>query len=195
MSAPHFVPPFVRLSGWKFEGGLPAEKKYVCTAFPHTSNWDGLLLIGLTQSVGLEMKWMIKDEWTRGPMGTVLGSLGAIGIDRSGAHHVVDQMVEAFKSTDRLVLVIPPEGTRKRTDYWKSGFYRIALGADVPVVPGYLDYARKRGGLGPALRMTGDVGADMDAIRAFYARVAPVARYPENVGPIRLRDEETETRG
>lgn len=182
--------PVLRLAGWKFEGGVPAEKKYVCLAFPHTSNWDGALLVALTQSIGLEMSWMIKNEWTKGPMGVVLRPVGAIGIDRSGKHNVVDQMISQMKAKDALVLGIPPEGTRKRADYWRSGFYHIALGAGVPVVPGYLDYGRKRAGLGDPIRMTGDVRADMDAIRAFYAKMAPVGRFPENVGPIRLREED-----
>lgn len=183
--------PLLRLAGWKFEGGLPAEKKYVCLAFPHTSNWDGALLVALAQSIGLDLSWMIKSEWTRGPMGVALRPLGAIGIDRTGSHNVVQQMIEEMKAKDALVLGIPPEGTRRRADHWRSGFYHIALGTNVPVVPGYLCYQRKRAGLGDPIRMTGDVRADMDAIRAVYAKIAPVGRFPENVGPIRLRDEET----
>ncbi len=182
--------PLLDLSGWAFEDGVPAERKYVCVAAPHTSNWDGLLLVALAQSVGLEMSWMIKSEWVRGPMGVVLRPLGAVGIDRSARHDVVKQMIEAFAKTDDLVLTIPPEGTRKRTEYWRSGFYHIARGAHVPVVPGYLDYARKRGGLGPPIWMTGDVRADMDKIRAFYAEKAPVAAVPSQFGPIRLREED-----
>lgn len=180
----------LRAAGWEFEGPVPAEKKYVVLAAPHTSNWDGALLLALARSIGLRMTWMIKSEWLRGPMGVVLRRLGALGIDRSASHHVVDRMIEAFRTEDELVLVIPPEGTRKRTDYWKSGFYRIALGAGVPIVPGYLDYARKRAGLGPPIRLTGDVRADMDAIRAFYAKVHPQGLVPEHFGPIRLRDED-----
>lgn len=182
--------PLLRTVGWKFEGGIPSEKKYVCLAFPHTSNWDGALLVALCQSIGLEMSWMIKNDWTRGPMGVVLRPLGAIGIDRKGSHNVVQQMIDEMNSKDALVLGIPPEGTRKRSEYWKSGFYHIALGAKVPVVPGYLDYGRKRAGLGDPIHLTGDVRVDMDAIRAFYAKVAPAGRFPRDVGPIRLRDED-----
>lgn len=179
----------LHLAGWQFEGQKPVEKKYVCLAVPHTSNWDGLLLIAMTQSIGLEMSWMVKSDWVRGPMGVALRSLGAMGIDRNGAHNVVGRMIDEFRLRDELVLGIPPEGTRRRTEYWKSGFYHIALGANVPVVPGYLDYRRKRAGLGPAIHLTGDVHADMDAIRAFYAEIKATARYPANVGPIRLREE------
>ena len=178
------------LAGWQFEGGKPPEKKYVCLAWPHTSNWDGLLLIALTQSIGLSMSWMIKDDWVKGPMGPVLRRMGAVAIDRSGAHNVVQDMIDAFAKDDELVLVIPPEGTRRRSDSWRSGFYHIARGADVPVVPGYLDYGRKRAGLGPAIHLTGDVKADMDTIRTFYEGVHARGLVPENVGPIRLKDED-----
>ncbi len=178
------------LAGWRFEGGRPPQKKFVCLGWPHTSNWDGLLLIALTRSIGLEMSWMIKSDWVKGPMGVVLRPLGAVAIDRSGHHNVVDEMIQAFERTDELVLVIPPEGTRKRAEHWKSGFYHIARGAHVPVVPGYLDYRRKRAGLGAAIDLTGDVKADMDRIRAFYAGIDATALVPENVGPIRLREED-----
>ncbi len=178
------------LAGWEFETEIPKEKKYVCLAFPHTSNWDGLLLVAITRRIGLELRWMIKREWVRGPMGVLLRRLGAVPIDRSGAHHVVKDMIDLFAAHDELVLGIPPEGTRKRADYWKSGFYHIALGAKVPVVPGYLDYRRKRAGLGPAIHLTGDVHADMEKIRAFYETVGAQGRFPDHVGPMRLKDEE-----
>lgn len=180
----------LRLAGWQFETDTPREKKYVLLAVPHTSNWDGLLLVLLGTRLGLPMEWMIKDEWTRGHLGPVLRRLGAVGIDRRGAHHVVQQMIDHFAARDELVLVIPPEGTRHRAERWKSGFYHIARGADVPVVPGYLDYGRKRAGMGAPIHLTGDVRADMDRIRAFYAERAPTGLRPADVGPIRLREEE-----
>ncbi len=179
-----------RLAGWKFETELPTEPKYVCLAVPHTSNWDGLLLLALAQSVGLEMSWMIKGEWVRGPLGVVLRRLGAVAIDRAHATNVVPRMIEEFRTRDELVLVIPPEGTRGHVDHWKSGFYRIALGAGVPIAPGYLDYKRKRAGIGPVIHMTGDVHADMDAIRAYYESSPASPLYAESFGPIRLKEED-----
>ncbi len=179
----------LKLAGWQFETEKPPEKKYVCLAVPHTSNWDGLLLVTLARTIGLPMAWMIKGSWTRGPLGKVLLATGAIGIDRSKSNNMVDQMIDEFRTRDELALVIPPEATRKRAEHWKSGFYHIARGANVPVVPGYLDYGRKRAGLGPAVMMTGDVRADMDHLRAFYAKHAPTALRPESFGPIRLREE------
>jgi 1-acyl-sn-glycerol-3-phosphate acyltransferase len=180
----------LRLAGWQFEGEVPPEKKYVCLATPHTSNWDGLLLVTLTRSIGLQLDWMVKDSWVKGPAGPVLRRVGAVAINRSRSTNIVEQMVEQFKKRDAFVLAIPPEGTRSRAEYWKSGFYHIARGANVPVVTGYLDFARKRAGLGPAIHMTGDVRADMDKIRAFYEKQKPVPYDPSQFGPIRLREEE-----
>ncbi len=179
----------LRLAGWQFETPVPAERKYVALAVPHTSNWDGLLLLTFAQAIRLPMAWMIKAEWVRGPLGAVLRRLGAVAIDRDRAGDVVGQMIDELRAADEMVLVIPPEGTRGRTEHWKSGFYRIALGADVPVVPGYLDFRRKRAGFGPPIHMTGDVHADMAKIRAFYAAQAPTALVPDHFGPIRLREE------
>src|SRR5688572_19814171 len=101
----------------------------------------------LARSLDIEMSFMIKKDWLRGPMGTIMRRLGAVGIDRSRSTNVVDAMIAELRRRDRLWLVIPPEGTRSRAEYWKSGFYHIALGAEVPVVPGYVDYKRKRIGL------------------------------------------------
>lgn len=179
----------LRLTGWKYEGPVPTEKKCVCLAVPHTSNWDGLLLVTLLRSIGLPMEWMIKDSWVKGPFGPVVRSFGAVPINRSHASNVVDQMIEKFRERDEFILGIPPEGTRSRVEYWKSGFYHIAVGANVPVVPGVLDYARKRASLGKGIMMTGNVREDMDRIRAYYAEKHPVGHVPGNFGPIRLREE------
>jgi 1-acyl-sn-glycerol-3-phosphate acyltransferase len=179
----------LRAAGWRFEGPVPSEKKYVGLAVPHTSNWDGLLLLLLAESVGLHMRWMVKESALEGLMGPTLRALGAVPIDRSRAHNMVEQMVEQFQTHDEFVLFIPPEGTRGRADHWKSGFYRIALGANVPVAPGYLDYGRKRAGIGTPIPMTGDVRADMDRLRAFYASHDPKPLVPSKYGPIRLREE------
>lgn len=178
-----------KAAGWEFEGPIPTIPKYVALAVPHTSNWDGLLLLGATSSIDLEISWMIKEQWLKGPFGFLLKPTGAVGIDRSKANNVVDQMVAEFKRRETFVLFVPPEGTRKHSATWKSGFYHIARGADVPVVPGYLDYGRKRAGLGEPIAMTGDVKADMDKIRAFYARVSPKPCKPALHGPIKLREE------
>jgi 1-acyl-sn-glycerol-3-phosphate acyltransferase len=180
----------LEVAGWRFEGAPPAEKRYVCIAYPHTSNWDGLLMIAFATRLGLRARWMIKDAWTRGPAGAVLRELGAVGIDRSRSNSVVAQMIAEFDRHEAFVLGVPPEGTRSRAERWKSGFYHIALGARVPVVPAYIDFGAKRAGMGPPLTMTGDVRADMDRIRDFYGSLKLQAYVPSNVGPIRLREED-----
>ena len=177
----------LRFSGWEFEGEVPPEKKYVCIAAPHTSNWDGALLVALTRSVGLSIRWMIKSEWLRGPSGAMLRRLGAIGIDRSASHNMVGQMIDELNRAERLILVIPPEATRKRADYWKSGFYRIAREAQLPVTLGYVDSTTKTTGLGPTIDLTGDIPSDMDRIRAFYADKS--GKIPEHRVEPRLREE------
>ncbi len=179
----------LRLAGFKFEGEPPSAKKCVVLAWPHTSNWDGLLLVLLTRSIGLDISWMIKSDWVKGPMAPILRSVGAVAIDRSAPRNMVEQMIERFRASERLALVVPPEGTRKRMPHWRSGFYHIALGAKVPVVPGYLDYQRKCGGFGPPIHLTGNMRADMDQIRAYYASKKPQGCVPEFVGPIALSGE------
>lgn len=179
------------IGGWRFVGAPPEVPRAVCLAAPHTDNMDGLLLVLLAQSVGMKISWMVKDAWAKPPIiGSLVRSVGGVGIDRRKANGMVDSMIDAFAREKQLYLVIPPEGTRARTEYWKSGFYRIATGANVPVIPGFLDYPNRCGGFAEPIEMTGNVKQDMDAIRAFYGDRGPaMAKHPENFGPIRLRDE------
>jgi 1-acyl-sn-glycerol-3-phosphate acyltransferase len=179
----------LRATGWAVETDVPRLKKYVIAAAPHTSNWDGVLLLAVSQALELPLAFMIKDDWTKGPLGPVMKRFGAVAINRSRKTNVVDQMIEEFAKRDELALVIPPEGTRKRAEVWKSGFYHIARGAKVPVVPAYIDVPRKRIGLGEPIELTGDVKADMDKIRAFYSKVQPIGFVADAFGPIRLREE------
>ena len=178
------------IGGWRFVGEVPRPRKAVLLAMPHTDNMDGLLLVLLARSVGMTISWMVKDVWGKPPVGLLIRSVGGVPVDRSKANGMVDQMVAEFGRRDDFHLVIPPEGTRSLTQHWKSGFYRIALGASVPVVPGFLDYGRKQGSFGEPITLTGNVRADMDALRSTYAGVAAMARHPERVGPIRLREED-----
>lgn len=178
------------LRGWRIEGELPTETHAVMLAVPHTTNMDGLLLVLLTRSVGMGSNWMVKDTWTKPPIGWLTNRVGAVPIDRSTSNGMVGQMVEMYSARDEFILMIPPEGTRSRTDHWRSGFYQIALDAGVPVIPAYLDYRTRRGGFGAPIEMTGDRRVDMDAIRAFYPEGAEMAKTPAKFGPIKLRDED-----
>ncbi|MEM6991780.1 MAG: 1-acyl-sn-glycerol-3-phosphate acyltransferase [Myxococcota bacterium] len=178
------------MGGWRFVTEVPKPRRAVCLAVPHTHNMDGLLLVTLAQSVGMPISWMVKDAWVKPPgIGHLVRAVGGVGVDRSKARGMVGSMIDAFEQNEDLYLVIPPEGTRSLTEYWKSGFYRIALGAGVPIVPGFLDYPNKRGGFGEPIDMTGNVKADMDKIRAYYSDAKAMARDPDKFGPLRLRDE------
>ena len=161
----------LRLKGWKIEGELPpGADKAVLIAAPHTSNWDlpSTLMTGF--ALRLNLYWMGKESIFRVPFGAFMRWLGGIAVDRSKSNNLVAASVEAIRAAaGPLQLVVPPEGTRSKTRYWKTGFYHIALGAGVPIVMAYMDYAEKRAGLGPVFHPTGDVERDMESIKAFYA--------------------------
>jgi 1-acyl-sn-glycerol-3-phosphate acyltransferase len=154
--------------GWHFAGEPPDVPQYVLIAAPHTSNLDFLAMLALDFAFQVGAVWMGKASLFRGPLGPIFRHLGGIPIDRNSRHNVVEQAVRAFQHSERMVLVIAPEGTRARTKRWKTGFYYIALGAGVPIVLGFMDYGRKTVGLGPTLMPSGDIEADMGIIRDFY---------------------------
>ncbi len=165
-----------RCAGWKIEGSKPDLPRYVIIAAPHTSNWDFIYTLCLAFILRLDAVIMMKDAWFRWPLGPLFRWLGALPIDRSRANQVVTQSIAKFHQRDRLVLVVPPSGTRKRVFYWKTGFYHIASGAGVPIALGFLDYRRKVGGFGPIVQPTGDIDADMAVIRNFYRDIS--GKYP-----------------
>ncbi|MBL8097218.1 MAG: 1-acyl-sn-glycerol-3-phosphate acyltransferase [Anaerolineales bacterium] len=182
----------LKLMGWRVEGPLPVSPKCVAVVYPHTSNWDGP--IGLSAGyahrvLGGECPhgFMIKIEWTRGFFGPLVRALGGIGIDRGISTNAVEQMAAIFASRERLLLAITPEGTRKYRGFWRTGFYQIALRANVPIVLASLDYRQKLARIGPELWLTGDVAADLDRVRQFYEGVQ--GKVPSNQAPIRFRDQ------
>lgn len=177
----------MRITGWRVVGSVPDTAKLVLIAAPHTSNWDLLHLLTLAWSVDIRVAWMGKHSLFRGPLGLLMRSLGGIPVRRDRRNDLVQQMAERFAEADRLVLTVQPEATRARTEFWKSGFYRIAMTAGVPIHLGFLDYERRTGGFEASVTPTGDIAADMAVIRDFYADKC--ARYPECVGPVRLREE------
>jgi 1-acyl-sn-glycerol-3-phosphate acyltransferase len=178
---------FLRATGWSTEGERPTARRFVLIAAPHTSNWDLAYLLALSELFDVRVSWMGKDTLFRPPLGWLMRRTGGIPVVRSKRTNLVAQAVQRFSESEDFALVVPAEGTRGAVDYWKSGFYHIARGADVPIVLGYLDYARRRGGFGPALRATGDVKKDMDQIRAFYSD--KVAKYPDWFAEPRLKEE------
>ena len=178
----------LRLIGWRAEGAAPEYKKCVLVAAPHTSNWDFVLLLLFSYHFGFKMRWMGKKRLFHGPLGWLLLRLGGVSVDRQSKNNVVQQMAQAFEHADSLCLVIPPEGTRGLVPYWKSGFYHIAREASVPIVLSVLDYEHKVGRIGFGVWPSGDIRADMDIIRPFYA--GKVGRFKGAFGPVRLRDED-----
>jgi 1-acyl-sn-glycerol-3-phosphate acyltransferase len=179
---------FLRAAGWKMDGEKPAMDRYVIIAAPHTSNWDMPFMLAMAFVYDIPVRWMGKHTLFKPPFGPLFEWLGGIPIVRHRAGGVVEQMIERFANGEPLALMVPAEGTRSYVDYWKSGFYHIARGADVPVVLSYLDFGTKVGGIGPAVRLTGDIAADMDEIRAFYEGKRGLR--PAKMGRIRLREED-----
>jgi 1-acyl-sn-glycerol-3-phosphate acyltransferase len=179
----------LRLRGWQIEGEKPEYRRYVLIAAPHTSNWDFPLMLAFAAAFGIKVQWFAKHSLFCPPFGWIMRALGGIPVIRHQNSNLVDALVESFKLEADLALVVPTEGTRTRVEYWKSGFYHIARRAGVPIVPSFLDYARKRGGFGPAMLTTDNIQADMAYFREFYKDM--LGKFPEQFGPVRLREEQT----
>ncbi|GAB4089435.1 lysophospholipid acyltransferase family protein [Hydrogenophaga soli] len=164
---------FLRLTGWRVEGQLPDEaRKSVLIAAPHTSNWDLPYTLMVAFALNLRVQWMGKSGIFRFPFGGLMRWLGGIPVDRSRSTNLVAASIDSIRNAaGPLQLIVPPEGTRSKTRYWKTGFYHIAVGAGVPIVMAYMDYRRKVSGLGPIFKATGDVERDMATIKAFYATI------------------------
>ena len=174
--------------GWRAAGVRPAEARYVLIAAPHTSNWDFPLMLLCGIALGVWPAWVGKHTLFTPPLGWLMRALRGIPIDRRAASNMVEQLAARFTHANTLALVMPPEGTRSHAPHWKSGFYHVACSAGVPIGLGYLDYARREGGIGAPFLPTGDLRADMDHIRAFYADKQ--GRHPQMQGPIRLPAED-----
>ncbi len=179
---------WLKTFGWTLETETPRVDKFVVVAAPHTSGWDLPFMLATSYVMDVPISWMGKRELFAPPFGWFMRALGGIPIDRARHHNTVDWAIAELQRTPRLVLAVPAKGTRARADYWKSGFYHIAKGARVPVALAYLDYGKKRCGLGAFIVPTDDVRADMDRIRRFYAGVT--AKFPDLEGEPRLREEE-----
>jgi len=162
---------FLRLTGWKVQGSLPSgASKSVLIAAPHTSNWDLPYTLMVAFALRLTVYWMGKEQIFRPPFRGLMMWLGGLPVDRDKSNNLVAASVAAIqRAAGPLQLIVPPEGTRNKTRYWKTGFYYIAVGAQVPIVMAYMDYRNKISGLGPVFEPTGNIEADMATIKAFYA--------------------------
>ena len=182
MILPRIARFLLRLGGWTAVGGLPRVRKAVYIGAPHTSNWDGFWALVYITAIGLKVKFFVKESMFWFPLGSLLRAFGAIPLDRSKPGSSVGQAIAGFNENEEFYFGLAPEGTRSKTPGWKSGFYRIAEGAGVPIILGFFDYNRKRLGVGPMMTLTGDREADLDIIRSFYS--ATSGRWPEKTCPI-----------
>ena len=175
------------LSRWRLVTAPAPERPSVIIGAPHTSNWDFVIMLAIAWRLGIPMRWLGKKSLFRGWRGPLMRGLGGIPVDRDDPRGVVADVIARIRAGEVFGLVVTPEGTRAPGGAWKSGFYRIALEAGLPITLGYVDRTTMTAGLGETIELTGDVSADMDRIRAFYADKAGLR--PQNRTEPRLRDE------
>lgn len=175
----------LKIIGWKTILVLPEDKRYVIIAAPHTSNWDFPLGIVLMLTTDIKFKYMGKSALFKWPFKYLFEALGGIAVDRKNRSNLTSRIANYIKSQDEIALALSPEGTRSKTEYWKSGFYYIALEAEVPIVLAALDYGTKTLRITQHFYPTGNLEEDMDVIRDFYAGIK--GKDPDKQGPIRIR--------
>jgi len=175
----------LRLVGWRSVMVWPPEPRGVIIVYPHTSNWDFILGMLFKIGYGLPANWIGKTEMFPWPFTGLLKWLGGIPVDRKAATGFLDALLGEFRRRDWIWVAIAPEGTRSHSDHIKSGFYQLAVAADVPVALGYIDYGSRTVGIDTYLRMSGDREADLAQIRDFYA--SKRGRRPELAGDLRFR--------
>ena len=159
----------LEMGGWEIVGQVPDNiPKFVFTACPHTSNWDGVLMVMAALALKMPIRFLVKDGIDFFPLGAITRYFGGIPVNRSSSNNVVEQMVDHFNKADHLMLGIAPEGTRSYKAKIRTGFYHIAVGAKVPIVCGFIDFKTRRIGIGDTIPLTGDIHVDMAKIRDFY---------------------------
>ncbi|MCC6144706.1 MAG: 1-acyl-sn-glycerol-3-phosphate acyltransferase [Candidatus Hydrogenedentes bacterium] len=165
----HYLSCFIlKMLGWRLEGERPKETRVVTLAVPHNTNWDLPMALLVAKAMQLPIVFTMKDTLFWWPLSLFWYRIGGIPINRRARTSAVDQMAQAFEEYEHLTLVIPPEGTRKKVKYWRTGFYWIAVKAQVPICMGFVNYEKKFAGLGPVFYPTGDIAADWKIIQAFY---------------------------
>ncbi|WP_341939772.1 1-acyl-sn-glycerol-3-phosphate acyltransferase [Microbacterium sp. LWH10-1.2] len=174
-------------SRWTLASEPAPTRPTVLIGAPHTSNWDFVLMLAIAWRLGIDVHWLGKKSLFRGWRWPIMRGIGGIPVDRADPARVVNDVVSQVNDGAVFGLVVTPDGTRGGNEYWKSGFYRIAVQTGMPVTLGFVDRTTMTTGLGPTIDLTGDVAADMDRIRAFYADKAGVR--PERRTEPRLREE------
>jgi 1-acyl-sn-glycerol-3-phosphate acyltransferase len=172
------------LLGWTFTGSVPDATKMVVVGFPHTSNWDFFVYLAVMDHFGLSSRFLAKRGLFVGPLGWLLKRWGGIPVDRTGGTTLVETAVASFDNHDAMVLVVAPEGTRTKAECWKSGFWRIAEAAKVPVVMAFVDGETKTAGFGPAVMIAGDAERWIEQAAGFYDGIRGLK--PHNRSPVAL---------
>ena len=172
--------------GWKIEGEMPKNiSQCVIIGAPHTSNWDFVYAMAALRIIQVKPNYLAKKQLFWWPLSLLLKKTGGIAVDRSKSHNLVESIFTLFQSHEKLLMLFPAEGTRSAVKKWKTGFYWVALKAGVPVYMAYLDYGKRRAGIGPRLDVTGDIQADFKKIKAFYSGIQPCVEKNFNRNGIR----------
>jgi len=166
----------LKLMGWKTTASIPSIKKLVICVAPHTSNWDFIIGKLFYTALGGKASFLIKKEWLKPPVGKLLINMGANGVNRGKNTSLTDQLAKVFQEKEEFHLAITPEGTRKKVDKWKLGFYQIAKKAGVPIVMITIDYKHKEVSVLGIYEPTDDEEKDINMIKSFYENAH--AKYP-----------------
>lgn len=158
----------VKILGWRMAEPGPQVRKAILTGAPHTSNWDFMYMLLAILIWRLDMRWIGKHTLFKGPMGPIMRWLGGIPIDRTSSVNFVDQMIARFNQSEELMVVIAPEGTRAPAERWRSGFYHMAYGANVPIVLTYIDYQKKEIGIMAVETPSGDADSEIARYQAMF---------------------------
>ncbi|WP_159107172.1 lysophospholipid acyltransferase family protein [Azospirillum sp. B4] len=164
----------LRLMGWRLVGQVPDLPKFVAIAAPHTSNWDFVMAMAVAFTIGVRVTVLGKHTLFKGPLAPLMRFLDVVPVNRDAPQGVVGTCVAAFDAAEQLIIGVAPDGTRggkssAQVGRWKSGFYRIAVAAKVPVLPVALDYGHREARFGPLLFPTGDEAVDLAQLSRFYA--------------------------
>lgn len=155
--------------GWKLVHDFPQDlQKYVVIAAPHTSWQDFPIGILARNTSGVKINFIGKASLFKGPFGFIFRSLGGTPVDRSTSNNLVDAIVNIFETKEQFRLALSPEGTRKKVDKWKTGFYFIAKGANVPIVMATLDFGKKQVKISEPYYTTDNKDKDFEYFHSFF---------------------------
>jgi len=174
-----------RLSGWSVEDAMPPHKKTIIVAAPHTTNWDLIRTLGIAYYYRIPVSWMGKKSLGDGPFGWLMRWWGLLPVDQSQSNNLVKEVAKAYDEASEMILIVAGEGTRATVKRWRTGFYHIAVAANIPISVGFIDYQRKVGGVGFSITPTGDYRSDMEQIIAYLAARVTDFEAPEIIVPTR----------